>query len=352
MPTSRPKSSSGCPASSLLELGPFELSPTSQPGGPSAQLAQERIAEAVHDGVSVFEWWHRNAQGERFPCDVHLVRVPWEDRVVIRGSIIETSGKKLLELSEVGHSKILEKMACKAPLSETLEQLVLTIESLLPGMACSVLLLDHETQCLRLGAAPSLPDFYNAAVDGLKIGPAVGSCGAAAFTGQRVIAGDVSKHPNWTAFRQLAEQAQLRACWSEPILSLTGAVLGTFAMYYGEPIEPAPVELKVIQTAAQMIAIAIERVRAQQWLQELNETLQRRVALETQHLVEANERLRASELELRLAAVAFDVHDSIVITDVRRHDPAREPELHEVDRLYLRRSPRQDTSRVSVGSPR
>ncbi len=306
----------GVPRGKLLEVGPFELSPPRQPGGSSCDLARERIAEALEGGAITFEWWHCNARGERFPCDVHLVRMPWENRVVIRGSIMESSGRKLLELSEVSHSKILQMIARGATLTETLEQLVRTVENLLPGLICSVLLLDQESDRLRLGAAPGLPSFYNAAVDGLQIGPTVGCCGAAAFTGQRVVAADVTTHPNWTAYRELAERAGIRACWSEPILSLAGTVLGTFAMYYHEPIEPAPVELRVIQTAAQTVSVAIERVRAHNLLRELNETLRRRVALETKYLVEANEKLRLTEQELRLAAVAFDVHDSIVITDV------------------------------------
>ena len=300
---------------SLLELGPFELSPASQPGGLSSEFGREKITEAVIGGVSAFEWWHRNAQGERFPCEVNLVRIPWENRVVLRGSILETSEKKILELSEAGRSKILEQIANGASLSELLGHLVLKIESLLPGMLCSVLLLDHETNCLRHGAAPSLPDFYNNAIDGLTIGPTVGSCGAAAFTGQRVIVSDVTNHANWAAFQQLAEQAHVKACWSEPILSLTGEVLGTFAMYYGEPSNPSLVELKAIQAAAQLVAIAIDRVKAQRSLEEMNESLQRRVAQETRRLVEANQQLRASEQDARLAAIAFETHDSIAITN-------------------------------------
>ncbi len=306
----------GLTRESLLELGLFELSPPTQPCGQSSKtLGREKFLEAVNGSDSVFEWWCRNARGERFPCDVHLVRMPYRNHVVIRGSVVETSGKKLLELSEVGRGKILEEIACEATLANTLEQLVLTIENLLPGLTCSILLLDHETNCLRTGAGPSLPDFYNAAIDGLKIGPKVGSCGAAAFTGKRVIVSDVTNHPNWAAFRPLAEQAKLKACWSEPILSPRGDVLGTFAMYYDQPSEPAPVELKVIEVAAQMTAIAIERLKTQELLRETNENLRRRVTEETQHLVKVNEKLRASEHELRLAAVAFDVHDSIIITD-------------------------------------
>jgi PAS domain S-box-containing protein len=309
----------GFPRESLLGMGPFELSPRWQPGGLSSELGGFRIAEALHDGVTAFEWWHRNAQGERFPCDVQLVQMPWHDRVVIRGSIAESSEKKLLQLSDVGRREIQEQIACGASLSETLKHLVLAVERHLPGMLCSVLLLDPTTNCLRHASAPSLPNFYNAAVDGIAIGPTVGSCGAAAFHGHRVIVSDVRIHPSWAAFRELTERAQIKACWSEPILSTSGEVLGTFAMYYGEPTVPAPFELKAIHLIAQIAASAIELVHAQQAMQEINTTLERRIAEATQTLIDANQQLTQAELDARLSATAFQTHDSMVITNKAGH---------------------------------
>ena len=309
----------GLPCESLLEMGPFDFSPRWQPGGLSSELGGARIAEAVRGGVTKFEWWHRNAQGERFPCDVQLVQMPWQDRVVVRGSIVETSDKKLLQLSDIGRREIYERIACGDSISETLGHMVLAIERLLPGMLCTVLLLDRASNRLRHASAPSLPDFYNAAVDGIAIGPTVGSCGAAAFHRRRVIVSDVAEHPNWVAFRELTERAQIRACWSEPILSIAGEVLGTFAMYYGEPAEPAPFELRAIQLVAGIAASAIELVNAQQALQEMNTALNHRIAEATQTLVEANSELTRAELDARLSATAFQTYDSIVITDKSGH---------------------------------
>lgn len=305
----------GFPRAKLLEMGPFDLSPPWQPDGPSRNRGNERIAEAVHGGAAVFEWWHCNARGERVPCDIRLARARWQDRDVVRGSIVDSSARKKLELSERGRRQLLECIARGASLQETLGSLVHAIEDLLPGMKCSILLLDPATNCLRLGAAPSLPDFYNAAVDGLLIGPTIGSCGAAAFLGQRVVVADVTRHPNWTGFQDLAEQAGLKSCWSEPVLSFARQVLGTFAMYYGEPCKPAPVELDAIEIAAQLAALAIEHERSQSTIQRMNETLESRVAEQTQELARANQELRTAEEDARLSAVAFDSHDSIVITD-------------------------------------
>jgi signal transduction histidine kinase len=130
-------------------------------------------------------------------------------------------------------------------------------------MLGSILLLDEDKRRLRHGAAPSLPDFYNEAIDGLEIGPGVGSCGTAAYTGGRVIVEDVMTHPYWAAFRDIAEQTGLRACWSEPIVSSTNEVLGTFAMYYTEPHGPDETDLEIIRSAASLAGIAIEHTRAQ-----------------------------------------------------------------------------------------
>ncbi len=150
----------GFPRATLLEMGPFELSPPYQPDGSSSTRANEMMALAVGCGDHVFEWWYRNARGERIACEVGLARVRWCGRDVIRGAIVDLSTRKKLELFERGRRRLLESIACGASLQETLGDLVCAIEGLLPGMLCSILLLDHETNCLHLGAAPSLPDFY------------------------------------------------------------------------------------------------------------------------------------------------------------------------------------------------
>ena len=124
---------------------------------------------------------------------------------------------------------------------------------------CSIVLLDEGRKQLRLGAAPTLPDFYNAAIDGLSVGVGVGSCGTAVATGQRVIAGDIANHPYWANYKDMAKRAGLGSCWSEPILSGAKTVLGSFAIYQRAPALPEAHELGLIDMAAQLCAIAIER---------------------------------------------------------------------------------------------
>lgn len=165
-------------------------------------------------------------------------------------------------------NEVLEHLARNEALPALLNRLVRGAETLRPHMICSVLLLDRSGQALTMGAAPSLPDPFNAAVEGLSIGPTVGSCGAAAYLQQRVVVADVFQHPNWAPFKAEAERAGLRACWSEPIWASDRRVLGTFAVYHRTPMAPTPEDIRLIEQLALLAGIAIERSTAAQQLME------------------------------------------------------------------------------------
>ncbi len=165
------------------------------------------------------------------------------------------------ELLITSQNRVLELLASGAPLSAILETICRSVEELAPGVLCSILLLEGDR--LRHGAAPSLPHDYNQKVDGLKIGPTVGSCGTAAYLKKPVIVSDTFTDPLWADFRDLAQQYGLRACWSTPILSQRGDVLGTFAMYYREVRSPSAYELQLIERVTHMASLAIERAQTQ-----------------------------------------------------------------------------------------
>ncbi len=175
------------------------------------------------------------------------------------------------EILLAGQSFVLELLAKGAGLETVLTELVRTIERCSPGMLCSVLLYDSVTKCLRQGAAPSLPAEYNAAVDGISIGPAVGSCGTAAFNRKRVVVEDIANDFLWVDFRAIALEHNLKACWSQPVLSSAGEVLGTFAMYYDSPRGPTEEETELIERAAYLAGIAIERTRSDDAVRENEE---------------------------------------------------------------------------------
>src|SRR4030095_2333357 len=116
---------------------------------------------------------------------------------------------------------------------------------------------------LRHGAAPNLPKAYTDAIDGLAIGHSVGSCGSAAYRAEQVIVSDIATDPLWDPFRDLALTHSLRACWSTPIFSSEGKVIGTFAMYYRKPRSPSPREQDTIKHVTHLAGIAIQRKLAE-----------------------------------------------------------------------------------------
>jgi len=161
------------------------------------------------------------------------------------------------------HRDILARVAQGEPLSHTLELLVAAIEDSAEGTGAraSILLLSEDGRRLEHGAAPSLPADYNAAIDGIELGEAAGSCGTAAHRAMPVIVSDTLSDPLWAAFRPLAVRYGLRACWSTPILAANGKVLGTFAVYHDEPWTPPESERQLVALMSQTAAVAIDRDR-------------------------------------------------------------------------------------------
>jgi len=166
----------------------------------------------------------------------------------------------------IEQSRILQKLAANAPLSEILKRLVLLIEAQSPGMLCSVLLLSEDGDHIRHGAAPSLPKEYVEAIDGEPIGPKHGSCGTAMYRGEPVCVTDIASDSLWENYRELALANGLRACWSTPILSGRGKVLGSFAMYYQEPRTPTDEEAGLTEVATRIAGLAIEHHAAKEIL--------------------------------------------------------------------------------------
>ena len=166
----------------------------------------------------------------------------------------------------IEQSRILQRLAANAPLSEILKRLVLLIEAQSPGMLCSVLLLSEDGDHIRHGAAPSLPREYVEAIDGQPIGPKHGSCGTAMYRGEPVHVTDIASDSLWENYRELALANGLRACWSTPILSGRGKVLGSFAMYYREPRTPTGEEAGLTEVATRIAGLAIEHNAAKEIL--------------------------------------------------------------------------------------
>ncbi len=171
--------------------------------------------------------------------------------------------------------RVLQLVAKGASIGEVLDTLTAAIERMAPECFCSILLLDEDRRHLRTGAGGRLPAEYMRLVDGLEIGPDVGSCGSAAFRNQTVIVSDIATDYRWAAAKELPLGFGLRACWSVPIRDSKDQVLGTFAMYHPAPAAPEPHDLAIVEAGAYLAGNVIERLTADRKLREAVERLRR-----------------------------------------------------------------------------
>jgi PAS domain-containing protein len=171
-----------------------------------------------------------------------------------------------------GQAQALQLAVSGAPLAEVLDVLVRTAETQSDGsFLASILLLSEDGKHLRHGAAPSLPAAYNAAINGIEIGPAVGSCGTAAHFGHAIFVTDIARNALWANFRDLALEHGLRACWSTPFVSKQGAVLGTLALYYREPRGPTENDRDVVKLIGHTAGLVVENARLSADLHDRNQ---------------------------------------------------------------------------------
>ncbi len=166
--------------------------------------------------------------------------------------------------------EVLSMITAGARLPEVLDTVVASVERRHPELVCSILLSDGGV--LRDGAAPSLPQFYRDAIDGISIGPSVGSCGTSAYLRRRIVSEDLNLDPRWDGYRELALRAGLRSCWSSPIFDPDGEVLGTFAVYFRTPRRPEPLHWTLIQRWTDLTALAITRTRSQEQIRRMATT--------------------------------------------------------------------------------
>ncbi len=179
-----------------------------------------------------------------------------------------------LEKQSENERSVLELLARGGPLPVLLSHLAESYEALYPGMRCSVLLLSADGRHLEHGAAPGLPAAYCQAIDGVAIGDNAGSCGTAACTRKTVIVSDIATDPLWQDYKELALSHGLAACWSVPILSTQGHVLGTFALYYPSPRSPLPAELASLERGAHLASLAIERAQREDRMSKLSQAVE------------------------------------------------------------------------------
>ena len=235
-----------------------------------ATLVRESI-DRVSRERNDFDFEHRLLMPDGLTKHVRVVGhpLPQEESGELEfiGAITDITDRKRAEALLAGEKRLLEMVARGHSLAQILDNLCRLVEEQAGDVFASILLLDSNGKQLRHGGAPSLPKAYTDAIDGSEIGPSVGSCGTAAYLGKQVIVSDIASDPLWSDFRELALAHSLRACWSTPIFSAEGKVIGTFAMYYCEPRSPSLRDQDIIGQITHLAGVAIQHKLAEDALQ-------------------------------------------------------------------------------------
>jgi diguanylate cyclase (GGDEF)-like protein/PAS domain S-box-containing protein len=168
-----------------------------------------------------------------------------------------SESKQLRSLQQL----IMGALADEIPITQIADQLCRRVEIIAPDVVSSLLHVDADGIVHPLGG-PSLPDDYSRALDGIAIGPDIGSCGSAAYLGEPVLAENIDTDPRWPPFKARPLEVGLRACWSTPIKAKDGRVIGTFAFYFRECRAPSRWHQRIVDACVHLSALAIERKEA------------------------------------------------------------------------------------------
>lgn len=163
---------------------------------------------------------------------------------------------------------VLAELAENYDLPRLATNLCRLVQVIAPDVACSILLVDEEKR-LRPLAGPSLPEGFADAVNGLSVGPEVGTCGTAAYFGRSVMTPDIGASPAWRQWNRLPLAAGLRACWSHPIRLQDGRIAGAFALYFRDRQQPSAWHQQIVHTCLHLSALAIERHEARGHIERL-----------------------------------------------------------------------------------
>jgi len=252
----------------LEKLTPLDLKPE------HTQASFEKLVTPLRTGKEKklqFTTLHRRKDGSLYSAEINLQLSTYLNRKVFIAIILDVSLRKRVEYFARKSADILEMVATSYSPNEVYDAICRMHERMYPRMRSSILKLKDE--CLFHCSAPSLPEQYVKAVNGIRTGPCVGSCGTAAFLGKEVIVEDIATDPLWADYKDLALPHNLLACWSKPIIGSDGTVLGTFAMYFDQPATPDETELSEIGNATRLVAIVMEKELREAMLIKLSEAV-------------------------------------------------------------------------------
>ena len=200
-----------------------------------------------------------------FLCRVEPLRYESPEAVRWYGTATDIEDHKREEDLAAGEKRLLEMVTSGHSMSGILEALCQFVESATSGCYCSIVLVDTTGTRLEHGAAPSLPASFITSIIGRPVNAESGPCAMAAYLNEQVIAADLTTETRWAEYEwcPMALAHGMQACWSTPIRSAAGEVLGAFAIYYAEPRTPTPRDQALIDQFTHIASITVERERSQ-----------------------------------------------------------------------------------------
>ncbi len=189
-----------------------------------------------------------------------------QDRIVLWYLLrSDVDDRKRAEALLSGEKRLLEMVASGQAMPEILKALCQLVESTTAGCYCSVVLVDSTGTHLEYGAAPSLPVSFITSIIDRPVNADSGPCAMAVYSKNQVLSSDLTAEMRWAAYQwcPMALAHGLQACWSTPIPSTTGKVLGAIAIYYDQPRTPTAQDQDLIDQVTHIASIAIERTQSQ-----------------------------------------------------------------------------------------
>lgn len=250
----------------FLKLSFWDITPVEYASQEETQIAQ--LNRTGSFGPNKKEYIRKD--GTRFPISLSGFSLNDVDgRKMVWGIIEDISIKERTQKQALARNAVLELLAKNSPAEVALFQIAADVEKAQPGAFCSILILDSDKKSLKVGAAPRIPSFFSEAVESLVLAPGVGCCGNAIATGKNSFAHNLETDPNWAAYQSLVHKSGFKSCWSHPVYSSKGEILGTLATYRLEAYTPKDDEISDVEAAANLVSIVMERKGLESQVQKL-----------------------------------------------------------------------------------
>lgn len=183
------------------------------------------------------------------------------------GTHADISKRKRAENLEHARNELLEVLTKGATLHDLLESALVIVENYHPDMRCVIMLLDEDGEHMHVGAAPSMPGFFVDGLQGIPVGQQHACCCQSVASAQRVVTEDLQNHVYSESFKALSTHAGFHGCWSEPIRSSSGKILGTFDIYLKNKGFPDTEDILLIEQTSRLLGVGIDQSIADAELQ-------------------------------------------------------------------------------------